>query len=77
MSTKDDLNSGVKKTVKDVRDATREVLHRSTADAERSRRELAGDSMTTGAKVTSGVNEAKHRVQAEVDRTKRKVRDAE
>ena len=67
----------ITKTVKDVRDATRETLHRSAADAERSNRELAGDMMTTKEKVTSVASEGKHRVQAEIDKGKRKVRDRE
>jgi hypothetical protein len=66
----------VTKAAKDVRDAARETLHRSAADAERSNRELAGDTMTTQEKVTSVASEAKHRAQAEVDKGKRKVRDA-
>ena len=73
MDTKKD--NPVTKAVKDVRDATRETLHRSSAEGERSKRELAGDAMTPSEKIASGANEAKHRVQAEVDKGKRGIRD--
>lgn len=64
----------IKDTIENVRDATKETLHRSTADAERAKREALSDEMTTGEKATSGVNEAKNRVQAEADKAKRKLR---
>ena len=70
-----DVKDTVKKAVDDVRDATHETLHRSSAEAERARREVAGDEMTTGEKVKSVANEAKNRAQAEIDEAKRKVRD--
>ncbi|MBV8374766.1 MAG: hypothetical protein JO302_04590 [Candidatus Eremiobacteraeota bacterium] len=67
----------ITKAAKDVRDATREALHRSAADAEHSKRDLAGDAMTTEEKVTSIASEGKERVQAAVDKGKRKARDHE
>ncbi|MBV8198523.1 MAG: hypothetical protein JO263_10335 [Candidatus Eremiobacteraeota bacterium] len=66
----------IAKVAKDVRDMARETLHRSAADAERERRDLAGDTMTTGEKVKSAASEVQQRAQANVDRAKRKVRDA-
>ena len=65
----------IKDTIADAKDATNETLHRSAADAERTRREVEGESMTPGEKVASGASEAKHRVEAEIDKTKRNVRD--
>ncbi|MBD5655500.1 MAG: hypothetical protein IAI50_10045 [Candidatus Eremiobacteraeota bacterium] len=72
MGLKDEL----KKTVDNIGDAINEVGHRSSADAERGTREVAGDEMTTGEKVGSYANEGKERVLADVDRAKRDVRNA-
>ncbi len=72
MSTKNPIQHAVD----DVRDATKEALHRSTAEAEHARREALGDEMTWGEKAKSGANELKNRAQAEVDHAKRKARDA-
>ncbi|MBV8489643.1 MAG: hypothetical protein JO199_03860 [Candidatus Eremiobacteraeota bacterium] len=71
-----DLGRAVKDTVKDARDTVREGMHRSAADAEHTRRDVEGDEMTAGEKITSGANEAKNRIQAEVDKGKRQVRDS-
>lgn len=71
MDMKDDL----KKTLDDLHDTVNETLHRSTAEAERTRRETLGDAMTPSQKVASGLNEAKNRTQAEIDAAKRSVRD--
>jgi hypothetical protein len=70
-----DIKQKIKDTVEDVRDAASEALHRSTAEAERARRDLAGDEMTTGEKIKSGANEAANRTQAEIDKAKRQIRD--
>ena len=75
MKARENANPIVK-AAKDVRDMTRETLHRSAADAERANRELVGDTMTTKEKVGSAASEVKHRTQAEVDKVKRTVRDA-
>jgi hypothetical protein len=73
-----DLNE-VKKAVKDTVDSTiektREAGHRSSADAERIRRDLTGDQMTTTEKVTSAANETKERVAAGIDHAKHEVRN--
>lgn len=66
----------VQRAVDDVRDAVNEAGHRTAAEAEQTKRDVAGDQMTPGERVASGLNEGRHRVQAEVDRTKRNVRDA-
>ena len=70
-----DLKDEVKKTVDDVKDAADEAKHRSLADIEMAKRKALQDQMTAGEKMKSGVDEFGHRVAAEVDKTKRDVRD--
>ena len=65
----------IKGTVDDVRDRGHENAHRSEAETERMRREVAGDAMDPGEKAGSAVNEAKNRAQAEIDKMKRELRD--
>lgn len=66
----------VKKTVKNIRDAVKEGVHRGNADVERENREEYGDVMTPGEKAGSVGREATEKVKAEVDRAKRKVRES-
>ena len=70
MSIKDDLNN----VIGAVKDTFSEAGHKSTAEAERTRREVAGDTMTPGEKVGSVANEAKNNVQAGVDHAKVEAR---
>lgn len=72
---KDSITGQIKRGIDDVRDGAAESMHRSAADAEKTRREVDGDNMTLGEKVTSGANEAKHRLEAEGDKAKRVTRD--
>ncbi len=72
MALKDDLE----KAGHDLKDAANEAKHRTTAEAERAKRDLLGDEMTTGEKVKSTLNEGKNRVEADVDKAKREVRDS-
>lgn len=65
----------VKDTVDNVRDGVNEAGHRTQADAEQQKRNLAGDEMTTGEKAKSMFNQGKNEVQAEYDKTKRDVRN--
>ena len=65
----------IKGTVEDARDRAHETKHRSAAEIERERRDIAGDELTPGEKAGSVANEAKHRAQAEVDAMKRELRD--
>jgi len=58
---------------KEARDVARETLHRATADAEHAERNAAGDTMTAGEKIASGVDEIKQRIEAEMDAAKRKL----
>jgi hypothetical protein len=71
----DKAADAIKKTADDVRDAMHESGHRSAAEGERAKRDVLGDEMTPGEKAGSALNEAKHRVQAEVDSGKRRIRD--
>ena len=70
MSIKDDLNN----IVGAVKDTFSEAGHKSTADAEASRREVAGDTMTPGEKLGSMANEAKNSVQGDMDHAKVEAR---
>jgi hypothetical protein len=71
----DRVADAVKHGVDDVRDTINEAGHRSEAEGERAKREVAGDALTPGEKAASVLNEGKERVLAEVDKTKRDVRD--
>jgi hypothetical protein len=64
----------IKKTIDNARDATKEALHRSTAEAEHARRKALGDEMTPGERLESVANELKNRAQAEADEIKQKTR---
>lgn len=66
----------IKKTVKDVRDAIKEGVHKGNADIERENREEYGDVMTPGEKAGSMAREATEETKAGIDRAKRKIRDA-
>ncbi|HEY1680516.1 MAG TPA: hypothetical protein VGF98_02605 [Candidatus Tumulicola sp.] len=72
MGLKDEIVKGVK----DVKDAIAEATHRSNAEAEQVKRDVAGDQMTPGEKVGSVANQVKESTQASYDEAKRNVRDA-
>ena len=65
----------VDKTAKNIRDGIDEAAHRNAAENERATRELDGDLMTPGEKARSTMNEAKHDVEAGVDKMKRDIRN--
>lgn len=65
----------VKKVVDNTRDSIHEAAHRSNAESERAKREGLGDTMTPGEKAGSAVREAKERVAAEFDKSKRELRN--
>jgi hypothetical protein len=64
------------KVVDNVRDAASEAGHRSAAEGEQAKRDVAGDQMTVGENAESMVNQAKHSVAAEVDGAKRDIRNS-
>jgi hypothetical protein len=69
-----DIKDEFKKVGENIKDTVNETMHRSTAEAERIRREAAGDTMTPGEKAGSVINETKNTVQAEIDAAKREAR---
>jgi hypothetical protein len=71
----DKVADAVKKTADNVRDSLHEAGHRSSAEGERAKRDAFGDEMTPTEKAGSALNEAKHRVEAEIDAGKQRVRN--
>jgi hypothetical protein len=55
MGLKDEFNEAVD----NVKDAASEASHRSAAEGEQAKRDVAGDAMTPGEKLGSAVNQAK------------------
>jgi ElaB/YqjD/DUF883 family membrane-anchored ribosome-binding protein len=70
------LMDEVKKVVDNVKDSLSESAHKSEAEGERAKRDLAGDAMTPGEKAGSLFNEAKNDIQGETDAAKRDIRNA-
>jgi hypothetical protein len=78
MGIKDDFNKAVdnaKDAVANVKDTVNEATHRSTAEAEQAKRDVAGDQMTVGENAGSMLNQAKNSVQADMDAAKREARN--
>ncbi len=78
MGLKDSINKGidgVKKGAENVKDSVSEAGHRSAAEGEQTKRDIAGDQMTTTEKIGSTLNQGKENVQAETDAAKRDVRN--
>jgi hypothetical protein len=78
MSLKDTIDEGiesVKKAGANIKDAVSEAGHRSAAEGEEAKRQVAGDAMSPVAKAGSLLNETKESVLADVDKTKRDLRD--
>jgi ElaB/YqjD/DUF883 family membrane-anchored ribosome-binding protein len=69
-----DIKNDLKNMVGAVKDSVSEAGHKSTAEAEHARRDIAGDTMTTSDKVGSVANEATNNVQAGVDHAKVEAR---
>lgn len=57
-----------------TKDAVNERLHRGAAEAEHTRRDVAGDEMTPVEHLTSLANEAKNDAQAGIDAAKQNLR---
>jgi gas vesicle protein len=77
MDLKDQLKKaadGIKTVAEDVKDKVNEAAHRSTAEAEQTRRDAAGETMTTSEKAGSVINQAKNTAQAEIDAAKQEAR---
>ena len=69
------IKDEIEKIGHNIKDAVSEGMHRSTADAEQTSRDVAGDEMTAGEKAASMANQAKNTVQADIDAAKRNVRE--
>ncbi len=65
----------LKKAVDNAKDAAHEIEHRTKAGLEHAKRDIAGDTMTTGEKVKSFVHEDVEKTKADVDSTKRTIRE--
>jgi hypothetical protein len=65
----------VKDTVENVKDAASEAGHRVAAEAEQQKRNVVGDEMTTDAKASSMINQAKQTAQGDVDAMERDDRN--
>ena len=77
MDLKDNVDkvvANVKDTVKSIQGEASEAQHRGVAKAEERKREVAGDKMTAGQKVSSLINHAKNTVQGDVDALKNDLR---
>lgn len=70
----DKASEALKRGIDKTKDTIHEAEHRGAAESEKTRRDTAGDDMTTTEKARSVVKEAKHRTQAEIDAAKRKLR---
>jgi len=69
------MGDDVKKAIDDAKDALHEAKHRSEAGIDHAAREIAGDEMTTEEKVKSFVHEDLENTKADIDKTKRVIRD--
>ncbi len=78
MGLKDNFDKAVdnaRDAIANVKDAANEAMHRSTAEAEQTKRDVAGELMTGGETAGSMLNQAKNSVQADIDAAKRDVRN--
>ncbi len=78
MGLKDALNNmgdSIKGAVDNAKDATSEAGHKSAAETEQTKRDVAGDQMTTGDKAGSMFNQAKNSIQADTAGAKQDVRN--
>jgi hypothetical protein len=69
------MGNDIKKAADDAIDAIHEVGHRTNASVEHVKRDIAGNTMTTGEKVKSFVHEDVESTKADVDKAKRVIRD--
>lgn len=78
MSLKDAFEKGldaVKHGAEDLKDSVSEIGHRSAAEGEQAKRDVAGDDMTLGEKAGSVLNQGAETVKADIDAGKRDVRN--
>ena len=73
----DDTNRKAETLKSDTHDALDEAKHRVMAGGEKVKRAVEGDSMPLGDRVVSHLKEAGHGLKADVDKSKRDLRDQE
>jgi F0F1-type ATP synthase membrane subunit b/b' len=71
----DKVKDAVKHGVENTKDAVNEAQHRSQAEGEQAKRDIAGDAMTPTEYAGSVVNQTVNEAQASISHAKRDVRD--
>ena len=71
----DHAGNALKDGANNVKDTISEAGHRSAAEGEQAKREVAGDQMTVGENVGSMFNQGKETIKADIDAGKRDVRN--
>ena len=75
MERDNDANRTLETIKGDTRDAVDEAKHRVMAGGEKVKRAVEGDDMPLGDRIASHVKETGHEFKAEVDKSKRDLRD--
>ena len=70
------LKDAFNKIVDNVKDTANEASHKSAAEGEQAKRDVAGDQMTVGENLGSMANQAKEELQGETSAAKRDTRNA-
>lgn len=70
------LKDAINKIVDNVKDTANEASHKSAAEGEQAKRDVAGDQMSVGENLGSMANQAKEELQGETAATKRDVRNS-
>jgi uncharacterized protein YjbJ (UPF0337 family) len=68
-----DIKNDLKNMVGAIKDTISEAVHTSTAEAEHTRREAAGETMTPVEHIGSIANEATNNVQAAIDHARKEI----
>ncbi len=69
------LKDALENAGKDIKDSVNEAGHRSAAEGEQAKRDVAGDQMTAGEKAGSMLNQATESVKGDISAGKREARD--
>jgi len=75
MDRRDERRDKVETIKADTKDTLDEAKHRVKAGAEKAKRAVEGDAMPLGERVASHVKEMGHDMKADLDRSKREMRD--
>ncbi|GAC1544620.1 MAG: hypothetical protein NVS2B17_25920 [Candidatus Velthaea sp.] len=70
----DKAGDAIKTGVENVKDSVSEAGHRSAAEGEQAKRDVAGDNMTLGEKAGSVLHQGAETVKGDMDATKRDIR---